>query len=86
MDIEAIFRQRDIAQAEATFSQLNRFAERRNECLDGLDFHQITASQTVEIHQRSDAIYEAIVFAELYLIHLADLDQLGRELRLSIAA
>lgn len=86
MELELIFRQQDVAKAEATFAQLKRFAERRNAFLGWLDFRQITPSQAFAIYERSDAINEAIVFAEFYLLHIADMDQLGRNLRSKIAA
>lgn len=86
MDIEAIFRQRDIAKAKAELAQLERFAAKRSSFLDGLDFREITPNQAFAIHERSDIIDETLGFADLYLAHLADMDQLALDLARPLAA
>ncbi len=86
MDIQAIFSQRDPAQAETTRQAMERHAARRAAFIESLDLRQLTPNQAFAIHSDSDDIDEAIAFAALYLCHLAQMEDLGNRLALPRAA
>ena len=76
-----LFLQSDPARVAAQICALERFADRRDEFLVGLDCHALDQQTCRKIDTADHHIAEQILFGKLYAQHLGDMIKLGDDLR-----
>ena len=83
MDLDSLFKERDIARATRKLEGLERYAEARAGFIAALDFAQLSANEKCAILTDDEALCETLAFGQLYLDHLADLAAHAPELLLA---
>ena len=77
-----LFTIRDLGQAAKAFAQLERYAYRRDAMIDALDFEALDPASKARITDVDVKTFEAITYGRLYLVHLAQMEELGASLNL----
>ena len=75
-----LFTIRDLGQAASAFAQLERYADRRDVMIDALDFEALEPASKARITDVDLKTFEAITYGRLYLVHLAQMEELGASL------
>ena len=75
-----LFTIRDCAQAARKLATLERQADRRDTFVDALDFAALDRLSQARIERADFEARETILFGHLYLIHLAQMEELGATL------
>lgn len=73
----AITSQHDFDRATQRLSDLERFADRRDQVLDTLDLRGLGPDQRDQIDNDDERINEDLAWGHLYLAHLAEMERLG---------
>lgn len=76
----AITETRDLDSAAQRLQDLERYADRRDQLLEGLDFDSLGPNQLSRILADDDRINEDLAWGHLYLDHLARIAALGTAL------
>lgn len=77
----AITATRDLDRASQRFQDLERYADRRDQLLEGLDLDLLGCDQLSRIFADDEQINEDLACGHLYLIHLAEMEALGSSIR-----
>ena len=83
----AITATRDLDRAAQRLHDLERYADRRDQVLEGLNLDLLGPDQLSRIFAEDEQINEDLAWGHLYLAHLAEMQALGfsigRDLRLA---
>ena len=75
-----LFSERDPSRAARKLADLERFADRRESFLEQLDFDAIDTQACREVDMADAHLAEQLMFAQLYVQHLSEMDALGQSL------
>jgi hypothetical protein len=71
--MSSLFCERDIGRACGKLTALERFADRRDQFIDALDFHALDVQTQHEIEMDDEHVADDILSAHLYIAHLAEM-------------